>query len=327
MSSSPLATDGPAGTSTTAGARPRRAGFRSLEPGRGGAAPFLFLTPALIIVFAVLIYPILFSIVVSVFDWPLSAGAGERRFVGLGNYADLTRDPEFWNSLKLQLGFIFIAIPVELFLGFAAALLLNREFFGAKVVRTLLLLPVFFLPILSGMIWRFMLQPRYGPLNALLIALGAPEMTWLGNPTTAYAAIIAQDVWRMWPFMFMLLYAGLTNIPDELLEAAEIDGAGYWRRMRAVTIPLLVPTMLTAVLLRIIDALRVFSEVYTMTEGGPGSSTLLFSLYTHRQAFGYQKVGMASAMAIFLLVLSITFAVTLVRKNMSLDILERKAGA
>ncbi|MCX7024167.1 MAG: sugar ABC transporter permease [Spirochaetes bacterium] len=290
------------------------------------AAPLFFLAPALIIVFAVLIYPICFSIVVSLFDWPLSAGAGERHFVGFGNYVDLSADPEFWNSVKLQLGFIFIAIPIELLLGFAAALLLNREFFGAKIVRTLLLLPVFFLPILSGMTWRFMLQPRYGPLNALLISLGVPEMTWLGNPLMAYVAVIVQDIWRMWPFMFMLLYAALTNIPAEMLEAAEIDGAGFWRRLRSITVPMLVPTMLTGLLLRIIDALRVFSEVYVMTEGGPGNATLLFSLYTQRQAFSYQKVGMASAMAIFLLILSIVFAVTLVRKNMSLDVLEEKAG-
>lgn len=300
---------------------------RTKEGKARGRAPFLFLAPAIIIVFAVLIFPILFSLVVSTYNWPLSEGAGIRRFVGFGNYIALTQDSEFWNSLKLQLGFIFIAIPIELLFGFAAALLLNREFFGARIVRSLLLLPVFFLPILSGMTWRFMLQPRYGPLNNLLIKLGAPEISWLGNPTTAYIAIIVQDVWRMWPFMFMLLYAGLTAIPQELLEAAEIDGAGFWKKLWSVIIPLLMPTILTSVLLRIIDALRVFSEVYVMTEGGPGSATMLFSLYTQRQAFGYQKVGMASAMAIFLLIISIVFALTLVRKNMSLDVLEEKAGA
>lgn len=290
------------------------------------SAPFLFLAPALVIVFAVLIFPILFSFFVSGFDWPLSEGAGVRKFIGLGNYLALSKDPEFWNSLKLQLGFIFIAIPVELLLGFAAALLLNREFFGARVIRTLLLLPVFFLPILSGMTWRFMLQPRYGSLNKLLLTLGAPEITWLGDPTWAYVAMIVQDIWRMWPFMFMMLYAGLTAIPGEMIEAADIDGTSFFKKLRLIIVPMLTPTILTAVLLRIIDALRVFSEVYVMTEGGPGSATLLFSLYTHRQAFSYQKVGMASAMAIFLLVISIAFALTLVRKNMSLDTLEEKAG-
>ena len=193
-------------------------------------------------------------------------------------------------------------------------------------MRTLLLLPVFFLPIISGMTWRFMLQPRYGPLNALLISFGVPEVTWLSNPTFAYAAVIIQDVWRMWPFMFMLLYAGLTSIPGEIIEAAEIDGTKFWRRQALIIVPLLMPTILTAILLRIIDALRIFSEVYVMTEGGPGSATLLFSLFTNRVAFGYGQVGLASAMAILLLILSIVFAATLVRKNMSLDVLEEKAG-
>ena len=293
---------------------------------RREAAPLFFLAPAMILVFAVLVFPILFSLFVSGFNWPLSAGAGERKFVGLGNYIDLAKSPEFWNSLRLQLGFIFIAIPIELLVGYGAALLLNREFFGAKVVRTLLLLPVFFLPIVSGLTWRFMLQPRYGPLNAFLVSVGLPEVAWLSDPSFAYAAVVVQDVWRMWPFMFMLLYAGLTSIPAEIVEATEIDGTGFWRRQSSIIVPLLMPTILTALLLRIIDALRIFSEVYVMTEGGPGSATLLFSLFTNRVAFGYGQVGLASAMAIFLLVLSVVFAATLVRKNMSLDVLEEKAG-
>ncbi|MBN2875667.1 MAG: sugar ABC transporter permease [Spirochaetales bacterium] len=292
----------------------------------GQGSPVPFLIPALLIVFAVLIFPIVFSFVVSLFDWPLSAGGGERRFIGGGNYVALVQDAEFWNSLKLQLGFIFIAIPLELLLGLGAALLLNREFQGGRVIRALILLPVFFLPIVSGMTWRFMLQPRYGALNNFLLMLGAPEITWLGDPVFAYVAVIIQDIWRMWPFVFMLLYAGLAGIPTDVLEAAEIDGAGFWKRLFRVILPLLYPTILTALLLRIIDALRIFSEVYVMTEGGPGMATTLFSLYTHRQAFGYMKVGMSSAMAIFLLLISVAFAVTLVRKNMSLEKLEDQGG-
>ncbi|TVR70949.1 MAG: sugar ABC transporter permease [Spirochaetaceae bacterium] len=309
---------GPA-TSRTEGA-----GFFKGAGGFGSPVPFLI--PALLIVFAVLIFPILFAFFVSLFEWPLSAGAGPRTFIGLGNYVTLSRDPGFWNSLWLQLGFIFIAIPIEMVLGFLAALLLNREFRGGNLVRALLLLPVFFLPVVSGMTWRFMLQPRYGALNNLLVALGAPPTTWLAQARTAYAAVIAQDVWRMWPFVFMLMYAGLAGIPDELIEAAEIDGASYRQRVFSVIIPVLYPTILTTLLLRIIDALRIFSEVYVMTEGGPGMSTTLFSLYTHRIAFGHMRMGLSSAMAIFLLILSILFAVTLVRKNLSLDELEQRGG-
>ncbi len=323
MSSPKPATSGSSGKDETGGATPFPT--RAKRSGRGGA-PLLFLAPALLVVFAVLIFPILFSLFVSTWNWPLSEGLGPRVFVGMGNYLTLFTDSEFWNSLRLQLGFVFIALPIELILGYAAALLLNREFFGAGFVRTLLLLPVFFLPVLSGIIWRFMLQPRYGPLAQILVALGIPETSWLGTPGWAYAAVILQDIWRMWPFMFMLIYAGLSNIPGELLEAAEIDGARYWQRVRIIITPLLTPTIMTALLLRLIDALRIFSEVFAMTEGGPGTATLLFSLYANKQAFTYMKVGMASAMAIFLLVLSVVFALTLVRRNMSLEELERKAG-
>lgn len=301
---------------------------RGVQLSRAGGfgSPVPFLIPALLIVFAVLIFPIVFAFFVSLFEWPLSAGGGDRYFVGAGNYVTLVKDSGFWNSLLLQLGFIFIAIPVELLLGLAAALLLNREFRGGNLIRALLLLPVFFLPVVSGMTWRFMLQPRYGALNGLLIALGAPAITWLAEPRTAYAAIVAQDIWRMWPFVFMLLYAGLANIPNDMLEAAEIDGARFWNKLFRVILPVLYPTILTALLLRIIDALRIFSEVYVMTEGGPGMATTLFSLYTHRIAFGHMRVGLSSAMAIFLLLLSILFAVTLVRKNLSIEELERLGG-
>ncbi len=285
-----------------------------------------FLAPALVVVFAVLLFPALYSLYASFFDWPLN-DASARQFVGVGNYAKLFADPEFWNSLKLQLGFIVIALPIELLLGFGAALLLNREFPGAAVVRTLILLPVFMLPVLSGFTWRYMLQPDYGPINWIINALGGKQVLWLNSPTLAYTSVIMQDVWRMWPFMFMLLYAGLTTISAEMYEAADIDGASWWQKLRYVTIPMLKPTIVTALLLRLIDALRIFSEVYTMTEGGPGSSTLLFSLYTHRQAFSFFKVGLASAMSIFLLLVSVFVAVLIVRKNMRLEEMEKGADA
>jgi len=294
----------------------------------GGSARTVlpFLAPALAVVFAVLIFPALYSLYASFFDWPLN-DASAREFVGLGNYLKLFQDPEFWNSLKLQLGFIVIALPIELALGFGAALLLNREFPGAGVVRTLILLPVFMLPVLSGFTWRYMLQPDYGPINWIIGALGGKQVLWLNSPTLAYTAVIMQDVWRMWPFMFMLLYAGLTTIPAEMYEAAEIDGASWGQRLRLITLPMLKPTIVTALLLRLIDALRIFSEVFTMTEGGPGSSTLLFSLYTHRQAFSFFKVGLASAMSIFLLIVSVAIAVLIVRKNMRLEEMEKGADS
>ncbi|HPE68535.1 MAG TPA: sugar ABC transporter permease [Thermotogota bacterium] len=277
-----------------------------------------FILPAALIVGAVLLFPVLYALGLSFFHYPL-VDDGTRQFNGLQNYWTLFTDPEFWNSLWRQLGFILIAIPIELVIGFFVALLFSRDFFAGKVLRTLLLLPVFILPVLSGLTWRLMLQPEYGALSFLLSKIGFGGKTILAEPNLAYTAVIVQDIWRMWPFMFMILYAGLSNIPRELLEAANLDGAGFFKKITSVTIPLLKPTITTALLLRVIDALRIFSEIFVMTDGGPGNATMLFSIYTYRQAFKYFNIGIASAMAVILLIIAILFALTLVRKNMDLD--------
>jgi multiple sugar transport system permease protein len=290
----------------------------SSSTGREGAPYLYFILPALLLVGVILAFPIVYSVGISTFTWHL-VDTSQRMFVGLGKYVELFKDAEFWNSLKLQLGFILIAIPIELVIGFFVALLLNRSFPGAHVVRTLLLLPVFVLPVLSGLTWRFMFMPQYGPVSYLAGQLGFQFPPFFGDPHLAYLAVIIQDIWRMWPFMFMILYAGLSTMSKSLLEAAEIDGATFWNKVFNIYIPILRPTIVTALLLRVIDALRIFSEVFVMTEGGPGNATTLFSIYVHRQAFRYFNVGTASAMAIFLLLLTLIFAMTLVRRHMNLE--------
>lgn len=282
----------------------------------GGKSPVLyFILPALILVGVVLVYPILYAIGISFFNWPLVDEAS-RGFIGISNYVSIFQDAEFWNSLFLQMGFIFIAIPIELIIGFFVAILLNREFKGVGLIRSLLLLPIFVLPVLSGLTWRLMLQPGYGAISFLLTTLGFPETALLANPGTAYAAVIIQDIWRMWPFMFMFIYSGLINIPNSLIEAANLDGARFWDKVIKIIIPLLRPTITTALLLRLIDALRIFSEVFVMTGGGPGNSTTLLSLYIHKQAFRYFNIGYASAMGVVLIIISLIIANFLVRRNM-----------
>ena len=182
------------------------------------------------------------------------------------------------------------------------------------------MLPVFILPVLSGLTWRLMLQPRYGAIDYLLSMIGInfPDGI-LADKTLSYAAVIVQDIWRMWPFMFMIIFAGLVSIPKDIIEASDLDGAGFFRKTFSITLPMLRSTITTAILLRVIDALRIFSEVYVMTKGGPGNGTMLFSLYIHKQAFEFGKLGYASAMAVVLIIISIIFALTLVRKNMDID--------
>jgi len=289
------------------------------KKGTGEKSPVLyFILPALILVGVVLIYPILYAVGISFFNWPL-VDETSRGFIGISNYIRIFQDKEFWHALLLQLGFIFIAIPLELIIGFFVAILLNREFKGVKWIRSLLLLPVFVLPVLSGLTWRLMLQPEYGAISFILTKLGLPQTAWLAKPGSAYVFVIIQDIWRMWPFMFMFLYSGLINIPTSLLEAADLDGARFWDKVIKIIIPLLRPTITTALLLRLIDALRIFSEVFVMTGGGPGNSTTLLSLYIHKQAFRYFNIGYASAMGVILIIISLIIAILLVRRNIDID--------
>lgn len=282
-----------------------------------GNFPLFFLMPAILSAFVVLIFPIVYATGLSFFEWNL-VSTQNRAFVFLKNYINLFKDKIFWSALLKQFGFIFIAIPIELVIGFFVAILMNRRFKGVSILRSLLLLPVFILPILSGLTWSFMLQPEYGTINYFLSLLGLKQKAFLAYPGSAYAAVVIQDIWRMWPFMFILLYAGLSTMPKELEEAAIIDGANFFEKLYYVIVPYLKPTIVMAILLRTIDALRIFSEVYVMTGGGPGNGTLLLSLYINKQAFEYFNVGYASAMAIILIISSLILTRVLLKNSFNL---------
>ncbi|MGC8821174.1 MAG: carbohydrate ABC transporter permease [Fervidobacterium sp.] len=285
----------------------------------GASRPFwLFVLPALILIFAILVYPVFYAIYMSTFDWNLFNKEG-RRFVLFDNYKNLFKDNEFIHSLWLQLGFIVIALPIETIIGFSVALLLNREGGFYSTARALLLLPVFILPVISGLTWRMMLQPEYGMISFLLEKMGYGMKAWLAEPKFAYGMVIVQDIWRMWPFMFMFIYAGLSGLPKEALEAAQIDGAGFWSKVFKIILPYLRPTIATAFLLRLIDALRIFSEVYVMTGGGPGNSTLLLSLYINKHAFEFFNIGYAAAMGVVLLIIALFIAFFVVRGNVQFE--------
>ncbi|HEY8541179.1 MAG TPA: sugar ABC transporter permease [Pseudothermotoga sp.] len=263
----------------------------------------------------ILIFPVTFALVLSFTDRRL-VYLGSTNFVGISNYIEMFKDNGFWNSLVLQLGFIIIALPIELVIGFFVALLFNREFAFNKVLRSLLMLPVFILPVLSGLTWRLMLQPRYGVLSTFFKSISLGPSAWLADTRYAYLAVLLQDIWRMWPFIFTIIYAGLSSLPNEYLEAAQIDGAKFWQRIYYVILPCLRPVISMAFLLRLIDALRIFSEVYVMTYGGPSNATMLLSLYIHKQAFEFGRISYASCIAIFLLSISLAISYFVVRKSL-----------
>ena len=285
----------------------------------GGVSPhWIFIAPALIIVFAILIFPVLYSIYMSTYDWHLFYSS-DKKFVAFKNFVELLKDKEFLHSLWLQFGFVVIALPIETVIGFFVALLLNRDGKFYTVVRSLLLLPVFILPVISGLTWRLLLQPEYGMVSFFLEKMGFGVRAWLAEPDFAYGMVIVQDVWRMWPFMFMFIYAGLSGVPREILEAAQIDGASFWKRVFKIILPQLRPTIATALLLRLVDALRIFSEVYVMTGGGPGNATMLLSLYINKQAFEFFNIGYASAMGVVLLIIALGLSFFIVGGNIKFE--------
>ncbi len=278
---------------------------------RGFPPSLYFVLPATLTVGIIVAFPLAYAVFMSLFNWPL-VGA-QRTFIGLGNYLSMFKNNEFINSVLRQVGVVVIAVPIELVIGFFVAILFDRKFPGSKILRSLILLPAFVLPVLSGLTWRLMLAPQYGPLTYLMQIMGFPNQAWLANPQLAYAVVIIQDVWRMWPFMFAFIYGGLMNVPKELIEAAKIDGSGFWNTILKILLPVLEPTIAIAVMFRIVDILRIFPEVYVMTGGGPGDATMLFSLYIQQQAFSFFNIGYASAMSMLLLAVSIVIAVFLAK--------------
>lgn len=276
--------------------------------------PYGFLSPALLILGGVLLFPLIYSLILSFQEWNMASG-DPAKFVFLDNYIKIFQSAQFWNSVKLQVMFVGITVTIELIIGLGVALFLNKDFFADNIVRALLLLPAFILPVVSGLAFRFMYNPQYGAINWFIRLFGLDPIPFLSRPGLAFIAIIIQDIWRMWPFMFMILYAGVSTLPKAPFEAAKISGAGRWQTFRYVTLPLLRPSIITAVILRVLNALKAFSEIYVMTNGGPGNATTLMSIFIYKNAFDFYDMGYSAAVSYLLVAVALFFSIYLVRRQ------------
>jgi multiple sugar transport system permease protein len=265
------------------------------------ALPYLLLAPTLAVLVALSIYPLIYSIKVS-----LQTGAGARAAWSLQNFTRLFFDRFFLDALGHTLVYAVVALTFEFLLGLGLALLLNEALRGRAVFRALLLVPMMLPPVVVGVVWRLMLNPNFGAINGTLkgAGLNTAALTWTASPKLALASVIAVDIWQWTPFMFLVLLAGLQAIPQEPYEAALIDGSSRWQTFAHVTLPLLKPAILIALLLRTMDLLRVFDQVFILTEGGPGFATETISLYIYRTAFRFSDFGYAAAMSFVLLILT-----------------------
>jgi ABC-type sugar transport system permease subunit len=278
----------------------RRRGSR----GQGWLALFL-LAPAGLVVFGVVVWPVGRTVVLSLYgvDSPLP---GDYPFVGLDNYTRVFDDPTFYAAVGHTLYFTLVSTGVELVLGIAMALLLNSPLKARWLWRGLAVIPWALPTIVNGALWRWVFNAQYGALNALLTQLGLMDSyrPWLGTPRSALNAVIIADVWKTTPLVAFFILAGLQVIPSELYESARIDGAGAWRSFRTITLPLLVPSIAVVLVLRTIEAFKVFDIVYVMTGFGPANGTLTVAGYAYQQAFSNLLFGYGSALS-YLIVLAI----------------------
>jgi multiple sugar transport system permease protein len=279
-----------------------------------------FILPAVLFIVVMMAFPLAYNAWLSFHDWTGSAVRAPTP-VGAANYTQLfTADDRFYPAVQRTLLFTIIAVSVELGLGLAIALLLRGAFPGQAVIKTLILLPMVATPVAVGMAWLLMLEPNIGIFNAALRAIGLPRQPFLGSQDQALWVLMAVDIWQWTPMMAMITLAGLLSLPSDPYEAALVDGATDWQRFIYITLPLLVPTLLTALLLRSIEALKTFDIIYTMTRGGPGFATETLNTLAYVQAFEYFRLGRASALLVvfFALVLGVSVIFLQIRKSVSM---------
>jgi ABC-type sugar transport system permease subunit len=275
---------------------------------------YLFLAPALIVTVAIMLYPLVFSLQASFESYQL-ARPEEREFIGLDNYLWTIQSPNFLNALTVTLIFTLAAVTLEFLLGLALALLVNKEFRGQGIVRTVLMLPLFLTPSVVGLLFVRLYYPGDGIVPLFLSLFGLDNnFPLLGTRATALPAIILMDVWRTTPFMFLVMLAGLQSLPQEVIEAAEIDGASAWQILKGITLPLLMPLILVALTIRGMDAFREFDTFMLLTGGGPGQATEVISMMAYILAFRAYDIGRASAVSWVILILVLGFSVYFVKK-------------
>jgi ABC-type sugar transport system permease subunit len=262
---------------------------------------WLFVAPALTITLAVAAFPILCTAWESVHRHDLRMPWLGRPFVGLANYREALGDLRFWSAAAHTLTFTAVTVTLELVLGLALALGLNRAWRGRAALRTGALLPWAVPTVVAALAWRFIFESPGGIANIALVAAGVlpAPLTWLADPVAAWIPLVIADLWRTTPFMALILLAGLQNLDPSLLEAAAVDGAGAWRTFVHVTLPLLTPALLVAVVFRSLDALRVFDVVYVLTGGGPGTATEPLSLFALSFTLGPERYTVPVAIALF----------------------------
>jgi multiple sugar transport system permease protein len=274
------------------------------------ASPWLLLAPAALALAAVAAYPLIYGIRASFRTYRYGRDLGS---AGVQNYHVVFGDHVFWTALGTTARYVLFAVAIETLLGLGLALLVVEQVRFSRFLRVSLLLPMTIAPVVVGVIWRLMYASDIGVVNPLFNVFGLGDPNVLAHPSSAFIGVVAVDVWEWTPLLFLIILAGLQSIPQEPIEAAKVDGAGPVRVFFDHTLPLLTPVLMVAVVLRLIDAIGTFDQIFVLTKGGPGTSTQLISTYAYNTAFQFTEYGRGMAMVVALLVMTLVLTVAAIR--------------
>jgi multiple sugar transport system permease protein len=275
----------------------------------------VFPAPAVAVLFLLVVLPIAFNLYLAFTKW--TVGLGQPRWIGFDNFVELVTDERVWNGVWVMMLFSGLSLALELGLGLAIAIYFNREFRGSELVQAIYIFPFAATPVAVALIWRIMLNPEIGVLNYLLRSVGLPGSLWVSSEHTAVLSLVMVDVWKWTPMITLIVLAGLKSLPPEPYEAARIDGANAFQIFRHITLPLIRPVLIAALMLRSLDNLKEFDMIYTITQGGPGTASETLYLYSYQVGFGFFKAGYGSALMVVVFLIVLVFNVVMNRLRLS----------
>ena len=280
---------------------------------------YIFPLPAVLFVVVLMVFPVAYTFFLSFTDWTLTSGR-PLSVVGLKSYLQVLKEPRFLEALGRTFYFTFGSVIVEMLLGTALALILNRSFKGKGVVKTLLLLPLVATPVAIGIVWNLFYDPTIGILNYVLSILKLPQSGWVSDAKTVMPSLIIVDIWQWTPMITIIVLAGLAGLSSEPYESAMVDGASARQVLFHITLPMLMPTILTAVILRAIDALKTYDIIYSMTGGGPGYASENLNVLAFKYSFEYFRMGQSAVMLVFLFIIVLLFSLLVMRLRRAFEL-------
>jgi len=279
----------------------------------------IFPMPAVAFVVVMMLFPVRYTFFLSFTNWNLTSGL-PLSIVMLRSYQRVLREPRFLAALGRTFSFTALSVSVETVLGTIIALILNREFRGKGFTKLIMLLPLVSTPVAIGIAWNLFYDPTIGLANFVLPRLGLPQQAWTGSSSTVIPSLALVDIWQWTPMIALILLSGLASLSSEPYESARVDGASEWQIFWKITLPMVTPTLLTALILRSIDALKTFDIIYAMTGGGPGYSSETLNIMAFKYSFQYIRMGQASVILVFLFLLVLIMSLLIVRMRKSLEL-------